>query len=84
MTESALSQLRTRGGAFASLAAFARREYALFLMGTGAIAVHVLDDSFVQPEPGTSARDHLVSGLVPIFALLVAAWAYPRLRSVTL
>ncbi|HYU84682.1 MAG TPA: alpha/beta fold hydrolase [Kribbellaceae bacterium] len=45
-----------------------------------AIAVHVLDDSFVQPEPGTSAGDHLVSGLVPLFVLGVAAWGYPRPR----
>jgi hypothetical protein len=64
----------------ARFAAAVRREHALFLAGTGAIAVHLLDDSFVQPEPGTSAGDHRVSGLVPIFALLVAAWAYPRLR----
>jgi hypothetical protein len=80
MTESAASQVRARGGVFAWLAALARREYALFLVGAGAIAVHLLDDSFFQPEPGTSARDHLVSGLAPFFALLVAAWAYPRLR----
>jgi fermentation-respiration switch protein FrsA (DUF1100 family) len=45
-----------------------------------AITVHVLDDSFVQPELGTSAGDHLVSGLVPVFVLGVAAWGYPRLR----
>jgi hypothetical protein len=80
MTESAVAQFRARGGVFARLAAFARREHPLFLLGTGAIAVHLLDDSFVQPEPGTSARDHLVSGLVPTLALLAAAWAYPRLR----
>ena len=46
-----------------------------------AIAVHVLDDSFFEPEPGTSAGDHLVSGLVPTLALLVTAWGYPFLRS---
>jgi uncharacterized protein len=44
------------------------------------IALHVLDDSFVQPQPGTSAGDHLVSGLVPLALLGLAAWAYPRLR----
>jgi hypothetical protein len=80
MTDSAVSQLRARSSAVARLAAAARREYALFLVGTGAIAVHLLDDSFLQPESGTSARDHLVSGLVPLSALLVASWAYPRLR----
>jgi uncharacterized protein len=44
------------------------------------IALHVLDDSFVQPPPGTSAADHLASGLVPLAGLALAAWALPRLR----
>ena len=44
------------------------------------IALHVLDDNFVQPQPGTSASDHLVSGLVPLAGLAAAAWALPRLR----
>jgi dienelactone hydrolase len=47
----------------------------------GLMALHVIDDSFLQPEPGTSAGEHLVSGLVPIAAILVAAIAYPRLRA---
>jgi hypothetical protein len=44
------------------------------------IAVHVLDDNFVQPQPGTSAGDHLVSGLVTLAVLGFAVGAYPRLR----
>ena len=52
----------------------------LFMLGLALIAVHVIDDSFVQPQPGTSATDHLVSGLVPLALLALAAWAYPRLR----
>ena len=32
----------------------------------GAIALHLVDDSFLQPEPGTRAAGHLVSGLVPL------------------
>jgi hypothetical protein len=47
----------------------------------GAIALHVADDSFFQPQPGTSAGDHVVSGLVPLAVLALAAWAYPRLRA---
>ena len=47
----------------------------------GVIALHVADDSFLQPQPGTSAGDHLVSGLVPLAVLVLAAWAYPRLRA---
>jgi uncharacterized protein len=53
----------------------------LFRVAVAVIALHVLDDSFVQPQPGTSAGDHLVSGLVPLTALALAAWAYPRLRA---
>src|SRR5205823_14220910 len=42
---------------------------------------HVLDDNFVQPQPGTSAGDHLVSGLVPAGVLIGAVAAYPHLRA---
>jgi dienelactone hydrolase len=52
----------------------------LFLIGIAVLAVRVLDDNFIQPEPGTSAGDHLVSGLVPLAVLGLAAWAFPRLR----
>jgi uncharacterized protein len=52
----------------------------LFRIAIAVIALHVLDDSFLQPQPGTSAGDHLVSGLVPLAGLALAAWAYPRLR----
>jgi uncharacterized protein len=68
------------GRVLSRVAAVARTEYGLFYIGIGALAFHVLDDSFMQPEAGTSAVDHLVSGLVPLFALLVAGLAYPRLR----
>jgi dienelactone hydrolase len=56
-------------------------EYKLFLAAVGAVALHVADDSFLQPQPGTSAGDHLVSGLVPLALLAVAVAAYPRLRA---
>ena len=56
------------------------RETLIFLIGLALIALHVLDDNFVQPQPGTSPGDHLVSGLVPLAVLGLAAWAYPRLR----
>ncbi len=51
-----------------------------FAVATSVIAVHVLDDNFVQPQPGTSAGDHLVSGLVQLAVLALCACAYPRLR----
>jgi len=56
------------------------RETGLFVLAIATIALHVLDDSFLQPSPGTSAGDHLVSGLVPLAVLALAAWIYPRLR----
>ncbi len=62
------------------LATALRRESRLFVLGLAAIALHVLDDNFVQPQPGVSAGDHLVSGLAPLAVLALAAWVYPRLR----
>ena len=44
------------------------------------IGLHVVDDNFLQPNPGTSASDHLLGGLVPLALLFGAALAYPRLR----
>src|SRR4051794_34773653 len=52
----------------------------LFLPALGLMAVHVIDDNFVQPRPGTAAGDHLVSGLVPLAVLALAGWAFGRLR----
>src|SRR6185436_13013294 len=41
----------------------------------------VLDDSFFQPQPGTSAGDHLAGGLVPLALIALAAAFYPRVRA---
>ena len=57
------------------------RGRAVFTAAVGLIAVHVIDDSFLQPQPGTSAGDHLFSGLIPLAILAVAVWAYPRVRA---
>src|SRR5437773_11447033 len=57
------------------------REAIAFFAATGVLALHVLDDSFLQPQPGTSAADHLVSGLVPLALLVGVAAVYPRLRA---
>src|SRR5438046_8809306 len=61
--------------------AAARHETTVALAALAVIAVHLLDDNFLQPEAGTTAADHLVSGLVPLAALLAFATAYPRLRT---
>jgi hypothetical protein len=68
----AASPLTRRGGG--------RRETLIFLIAIALIALHVLDDNFVAPQPGTAATDHAVSGLVPLALLGLAAWAYPHLR----
>jgi uncharacterized protein len=47
----------------------------------GLIALHVADDNFLQPQPGTSVGDHLVSGFVPLAVLALAAWSYPHMRA---
>ena len=52
----------------------------LFRLAVGLVALHVADDNFLQPEAGTSAGDHLLSGLLPLALLALAAWAFPRLR----
>lgn len=54
-------------------------EARLFRVATGVIALHVVDDNFLQPEPGMSPADHLLSGLVPLGVLVAVAVVYERL-----
>jgi hypothetical protein len=49
--------------------------------GLGLLALHVLDDNYLQPAPGTTPGDHLLSGLVPLALLMAVAMLYPRLRA---
>ena len=65
----------------ARIAAALRSEVALARLAIGAVALHVVDDSFLQPNAGTSAGDHLVGGLVPLALLGTAALLYGRLRA---
>ncbi|HEY6113027.1 MAG TPA: hypothetical protein VIV37_02900, partial [Gaiellaceae bacterium] len=58
-----------------------RREYRLFLLAIGLVAVPIVDDNFLHPSPGTSAGDHLLSGLVPLAVLGGLALLYPHLRA---
>ena len=66
---------------FSWMPAVASRERVLFVLAIGTVALHVVDDNFVQPEPGRSMSDHLLSGLVPFAVLLAAAAIAPRLRA---
>ena len=65
----------------ARVSAALRNETALFRIAASVLAVHTIDDAFLQPNPGTSATDHLAGGLIPTALLLGAAWFYPRLRA---
>jgi fermentation-respiration switch protein FrsA (DUF1100 family) len=80
MTASATSQLPARAHRLARLAHAVRREQALLALSVAAIGIHIADDNLVQPEPGTSVADHLVSGLVPVALALVAGVAIVSVR----
>ena len=67
-------------GAATRVVAALRTESGLARLALGIATLHVIDDNFLQPQPGTSAGDHLVGGLVQTGLFLLAAWAYPRLR----
>ncbi|HET9507679.1 MAG TPA: prolyl oligopeptidase family serine peptidase [Gaiellaceae bacterium] len=54
-------------------------ETSLAVASLAAIGLHVLDDNYLRPQPGTSAGDHLASGLVPLAILAAVAAAYPHL-----
>jgi uncharacterized protein len=56
-------------------------ERSLFLLGTALVALHVLDDTLLQPPAGTTAADHLVSALVTTALLAAAAWGFRRVRA---
>jgi dienelactone hydrolase len=69
-----------RKGGLVQLVRTVVRETPLAVWGLLVVAVHVVDDSFLQPQPGTSAGEHLVSGLVPVAVLLGVAAIYSRVR----
>ena len=58
-----------------------RLERRVFFVATAVVGLRVLDDNFLQPESGTSAGDHLVSGLVPLALIVLAAVIYPNRRA---
>lgn len=62
-------------------AAAGRTEYGLVAVGLAIVSLHILDDNYLQPEPGTSAADHLASGLIPVAVLAAVVVIYPRLRA---
>ena len=80
MTSAAHHDVESNRAAPARIGAALRTEAGLARLALGVTALHVVDDRFLQPEPGRSASDHLVSGLVPLVLISAAAISYPRLR----
>jgi hypothetical protein len=70
----------SRRAAAARAAAALRTEAGVARIALGLAALHVVDDNFLQPEPGMSAGDHLWGGLFQVAFFVVLAWAWPRLR----
>jgi dienelactone hydrolase len=58
-----------------------RSEAGVAHLAIGLVALHVVDDRFLQPNPGMSASDHLVGGLVPTALLVLGAILYGRVRA---
>jgi hypothetical protein len=56
-------------------------ETTLARVAIGVAALHVVDDSFLQPSTGTSAGDHIVGGLLPLALLIGAGVLYGRVRA---
>jgi uncharacterized protein len=80
VAEVAHARVEERGAA-ARLAAHVRTEVGLVHAATAVVALHVADDTFLQPNPGTSAGDHLLGGLVPLALLAGAGLLYGRVRA---
>ena len=54
-------------------------ETAVFGAAVLVVALHAATDSFLAPEPGTGAADHLLRGLVTLGVLVLVAVLFPRL-----
>jgi len=80
LTASAASRAWSSGRRAFDVVGLRRNEATFAVGGLVVIGVHVVDDNFLQPQPGTSAADHLVSGLVPLTVLIVVTALYSRAR----
>jgi uncharacterized protein len=81
MTTIAHSDSQASAGLASRVYARVRSERAVVRLALGLAAIPIVDDNFVHSEPGTSAGDHLLSGLVPIAVLAAVALIGPRLRA---
>jgi uncharacterized protein len=81
MSTAAHPSVETRKAAATRVAAAVLTETGLARLAFAVGAIHVVDDNFLQPQPGTSAGDHLLGGLIQTSLFVLFAWAYPRLRA---
>jgi len=81
MSTSAHSDSRASTGLASRVGQAVRSEVAVVRIALGLAALPIIDDNFVHPEPGTSAGDHLLSGLVPLAVLAAVAFLGSRLRA---
>lgn len=81
MTSIAHSTTHDSRSAWARATAALATEIGLARAGLAVIGLHVIDDNFLQPSPGTSPLDHLVSGLVPLAIVVAAGVYYGRARA---
>jgi dienelactone hydrolase len=71
----------SRRAATTRVVAALRSESGLARLALAVVSLHVVDDSFLQPNAGVSAGDHLAGGLIPLGLLVLAGIVYPRLRA---
>ena len=81
MSASTIAQAQRRPTSMARVIATVRSERALAWLAISVVALHVADDNFLRPNSGTSAGDHLASGLVPLAILALAGVLYHRFRA---
>ncbi len=81
MSTAAHPSVESRKAAATRVAAALLTETGLARLAFAIGAVHVVDDNFLQPQPGTSAGDHLVGGLIQAGLFVLFIWVYPRLRA---
>jgi hypothetical protein len=58
-----------------------RGDVLLFWAATAVLALHATLDAFEVPQPGTTARDHLVQGRVSLAVIALAGALYSHLRT---
>jgi hypothetical protein len=76
-----LTRARPVPGPLARVSSAVDTEVGLARVAIGVVALHVVDDNFLQPNPGTSALDHLAGGLIPLALLVAGGVFYDRMRA---